>query len=141
MQQAVRHRIRAHSKRLLDLAGSTGHDVWDNDERLCAKRVAVVVFGGTLLLTIAWSAIYLAVGAPLAAAVPGFYCVITPINTLATLALDRRGFFYGRSALGSAGHCHGSDSFSAIAGPLVQLFVLRSDARDIWPLCRTMGWS
>ena len=37
---------------------------------------------GTLPLTIAWSAIYLAVGAPLAAAVPGFYSVITPINTL-----------------------------------------------------------
>jgi adenylate cyclase len=46
------------------------------------KRVAVVLFGGTLPLTIAWSAIYLAVGAPLAAAVPGFYSVITPINTL-----------------------------------------------------------
>ena len=46
------------------------------------KRVAVVLFGGTLPLTIAWSAIYLAVGAPLAAAVPGFYSVITPINTV-----------------------------------------------------------
>ena len=65
MQQAVRHRIRAHSKRLLDLAASI-----------------VVLFGGTLPLTIAWSAIYLAVGAPLAAAVPGFYSVITPINTV-----------------------------------------------------------
>ena len=41
-----------------------------------------MLFGGTLPLTIAWSAIYLAVGAPLAAAVPGFYSVITPINTV-----------------------------------------------------------
>ena len=82
MQQAVRHRIRAHSKRLLDLAASIGHDARDNDETALRKRVAVVLFGGTLPLTIAWSAIYLAVGAPLAAAVPGFYSVITPINTL-----------------------------------------------------------
>jgi guanylate cyclase len=82
MQQAVRHRIRARSKRLLDLAGSIGLDARDNDEAALRKRVAVVLFGGTLPLTIAWSAIYLAVGAPLAAAVPGFYSVITPINTL-----------------------------------------------------------
>ena len=82
MQQAVRHRIRAHSKRLLDLAASIGHDARDNDETALRKRVAVVLFGGTLPLTIAWSAIYLAVGAPLAAAIPGFYSVITPINTL-----------------------------------------------------------
>ena len=82
MQQAVRHRIRAHSKRLLDLAASIGHDARDDDETALRKRVAVVLFGGTLPLTIAWSAIYLAVGAPLAAAVPGFYSVITPINTL-----------------------------------------------------------
>ena len=82
MQQAVRHRIRARSKRLLDLAGSIGLDARDNDETALRKRVAVVLFGGTFPLTIAWSAIYLAVGAPLAAAVPGFYSVITPINTL-----------------------------------------------------------
>ena len=82
MQQAIGHRIRARSKRLLDLAGSIGLDARDNDETALRKRVAVVLFGGTLPLTIAWSAIYLAVGAPLAAAVPGFYSVITPINTL-----------------------------------------------------------
>ena len=82
MQQAVRHRIRAHSKRLLDLAGSIGHDARDPDETALRKRVAVVLFGGTLPLTVAWSAIYLAVGTPLAAAVPGFYSVITPINTV-----------------------------------------------------------
>ena len=82
MQQAVRHRILARSKRLLDLAGSIGLDARDNDETALRKRVAVVLFGGTLPLTIAWSAIYLAVDAPLAAAIPGFYSVITPINTL-----------------------------------------------------------
>ena len=82
MRQAVRHRIFARGKRLLDLAGSIGLDARDNDETALRKRVAVVLFGGTLPLTIAWSAIYLAVGAPLAAAVPGFYSVTTPINTL-----------------------------------------------------------
>ena len=82
MQEAVRHWIRAHGKQLLDLAGNIGLDARDNDETALRKRVAVVLFGGTLPLTIAWSAIYLAVGAPLAAAVPGFYSVITPINTL-----------------------------------------------------------
>ena len=82
MQQGVRDRIRARSKRLLDLAGSIGLDARDNDETALRKRVAVVLFGGTLPLTLAWSAIYLAVGAPLAAAAPGFYSVITPINTL-----------------------------------------------------------
>ena len=82
MQQAVRHRIRARSKRLLDLAGSIGHDARDNDETALRKRVAVLLFSGTLPLTIAWSAIYLAVGASLAAAVPGFYSAITPINTV-----------------------------------------------------------
>jgi adenylate cyclase len=82
VQQAVRHWILARSKRLLDLAGSIGLDARDSDETALRKRVAVVLFGGTLPLTIAWSAIYLAAGAPLAAAVPGFYSVITPINTL-----------------------------------------------------------
>ncbi len=81
MQQAVRHRVRARSKRLLDLAVSMGLDARDNDETALRKRVAVVLFGGTLPLTIAWSAIYLAVGAPLPAAVPALYSVITPINT------------------------------------------------------------
>jgi adenylate cyclase len=82
MQQAVRHRIHPRSRRLLDLAGSIGLDARDNDETALRKRVAVVLFGGTLPLTIAWSAIYLAIGAPLAAAIPAFYSVITPINTL-----------------------------------------------------------
>jgi len=39
-----------------------------------------VLCAGTLPLTVLWSAIYLAVGAPLAAAIPGFYSIFTPIN-------------------------------------------------------------
>jgi adenylate cyclase len=82
MQQAVRHWMLARSKQLLDFAGSIGLDARDSDETALRKRVAVVLFGGTLPLTIAWSAIYFAVGAPLAAAVPAFYSLFTPINTL-----------------------------------------------------------
>ena len=82
MQQAVHHWMLARSKQLLDFAGSIGLDARDSDETALRKRVAVVLFGGTLPLTIAWSAIYFAVGAPLAAAIPAFYSVFTPINTL-----------------------------------------------------------
>jgi hypothetical protein len=47
MQQAVRHRIFARGKRLVDLAGSIGLDARDNDETALRKRVAVVLFGGS----------------------------------------------------------------------------------------------
>jgi adenylate cyclase len=82
MVHAVRHWMLAHSKQLLDLAANVGLDVRDNDETALRKRVAVVLFGGTLPLTIAWSATYLAVGAPRAAAIPAFYSLFTPVNTL-----------------------------------------------------------
>ncbi len=82
MRQRVGHWIRARGRELLALAGSIGVDARDSDETALRKRVAVVLFGGTLPLTIAWSAIYLAVGAPRAAAIPAFYSVFTPINTL-----------------------------------------------------------
>jgi guanylate cyclase len=81
MQQAVRQRMLAYFRQLLDLAGNVGRDVQDNDETALRKRVAVVLFGGTLPLTVAWSATYLAVGAPRAAAIPAFYSIFTPINT------------------------------------------------------------
>jgi guanylate cyclase len=80
MQRAVRQWLLFHSKQLLDLAGNVGLDVRDNDERALRKRVAVVLFGGTLPLTIAWSATYLALGAPRTAAIPAFYSVFTPVN-------------------------------------------------------------
>jgi adenylate cyclase len=80
-EEAARPRIRARSERLLDLAGGIGLDARDSEETALRKRVAVVLFVGTLPLTIAWSVVYLAAGAPLTAAIPGFYSVITPINT------------------------------------------------------------
>ena len=73
--------ISDYAKRLFALAARIGLDAGDNDETALRKRLAVVLCAGTLPLTVVWSAIYLAVGVPLAAAIPGFYSVFTPINT------------------------------------------------------------
>lgn len=86
-------RISGSMNRLLGLAGRIGADAADDDETALRKRLAVALCAGTLPLTILWSAIYLAVGAPLAAAVPGFYSVLTPINT-AIFARTRNFEFY-----------------------------------------------
>jgi adenylate cyclase len=82
MQKAVRHWISGRAEQLFALVRHIGLEASDSDETALRKRVAVALFAGTLPFTIAWSAIYLAVGAPLAAAIPGFYSVFTPINTL-----------------------------------------------------------
>ena len=74
-------RISAYGKALLGLAGRIGLDPSDSEETALRKRLAVVLCAGTLPLTVLWSAIYLVAGAPLAAAIPGFYSVFTPINT------------------------------------------------------------
>jgi adenylate cyclase len=76
-----RGRISDYAKALFVLAGRIGANVGDSDETALRKRLAVVLCAGTLPFTVLWSAIYLAVGAPLAAAIPGFYSVFTPINT------------------------------------------------------------
>lgn len=67
--------------RLLDWAGRVGADPADSGEIVLRKRLVVLLCVGTLPLTALWSAIYFAVGAPWAAAIPGFYTVFTPINT------------------------------------------------------------
>ena len=82
MKQAVRHWISSCSRRLLGLGGRIGLAAGDSDETALRKRVAIALFAGTLPFTVAWSVIYLAAGAPLAAAIPAFYSVFTPINTL-----------------------------------------------------------
>jgi guanylate cyclase len=64
------------------LIGRIGFDSSDSDDTRLRKRLAVVLCAGTLPLTLLWSAIYLAVGAPIASAIPGFYTVVTPINTV-----------------------------------------------------------
>jgi adenylate cyclase len=67
--------------RLLNLAGGIGFDPCDSNETALRKRVGVVLFAGTLPLTVAWSAIYFIADAPLAASVPALYSILTPINT------------------------------------------------------------
>ena len=80
-------------KALTTLIERIGLDPNDSDETALRKRLAVVLCAGTLPLTLLWSAIYLAVGAPIAAAIPGFYTAVTPINT-AIFARSRNFRFY-----------------------------------------------
>jgi adenylate cyclase len=80
-------------KALITLIGRIGVDTSDSDETALRKRLAVVLCAGTLPLTLLWSAIYLAVGAPVTAAIPGFYTAFTPINT-AIFARTRNFRFY-----------------------------------------------
>src|ERR1700727_2746244 len=68
-------------KALITLIGRIGLDPSDSEETALRKRLAVVLCAATLPLTVLWSAIYLAAGAPLAASIPAFYSVVTPINT------------------------------------------------------------
>jgi guanylate cyclase len=73
----------AWMRTLVDRAGRVGADPDDSTETLLQKRLIVVLCVGTLPLTIAWSVIYFAAGAPLAAAIPAFYSLFTPLNTAA----------------------------------------------------------
>jgi adenylate cyclase len=85
-------------KELIALIGRIGLDTSDSDETRLRKRLAVVLCTGTLPLTLLWSAVHLAVGAPIAAAIPGFYTAFTPINT-AIFAHTRNFRFYRFSQL------------------------------------------
>jgi adenylate cyclase len=80
-------------KALIRLIGRLGVDTSDSDETALRKRLAVVLCAGTLPLTLLWSAVYLAAGVPIAAAIPGFYTAFTPINT-AIFAHTRNFGFY-----------------------------------------------
>lgn len=73
----------ARMRTLVDRAGRVGADPDDSTETLLQKRLTVVLCVGTLPLTIAWSVIYIAAGAPLAATIPAFYSLFTPLNTTA----------------------------------------------------------
>src|ERR1700721_403982 len=80
-------------KAIITLIGRLGVDTSDSDETALGKRLSVVLCAGTLPLTLLWSAVYLAAGAPIAAAIPGFYTAFTPINT-AIFAHTRNFGFY-----------------------------------------------
>src|ERR1700729_312999 len=85
-------------KALITLIGRIAVDPSDSDETALRKRIAVVLCAGTLPMTLLWSAIYLAIGAPIAAVIPGFYTAFTPINT-AIFAYTRNFRFYRFSQL------------------------------------------
>jgi adenylate cyclase len=80
-------------KALITLIGRIAVDSSDSDETALRKRIAVVLCAGTLPMTLLWSAIYLAIGAPITAVIPGFYTAFTPINT-AIFAYTRNFRFY-----------------------------------------------
>lgn len=80
-------------KALIALIGWIAVDPTDSDEAALRKRIAVVLCAGTLPLTLLWSAIYLALGKPTAAAIPALYTVLTPINT-AIFGYTRNFTFY-----------------------------------------------
>ena len=73
--------MKAWLRRLFDWAGRVGTDPADSPETLLQKRLTVALCVGTLPLTIGWSLIYLAAGAPAAASIPAFYSLFTPLNT------------------------------------------------------------
>ncbi len=68
-------------QKCFSLTARIGLDAGDSDETALRKRLVVTLSAGTLPLTVLWSAIYLAAGVPLAAAIPGFYSIFTLINT------------------------------------------------------------
>jgi guanylate cyclase len=90
--------MKAWLRQLFDWAGRVGTDPSDSPEILLQKHLTVALCVGTLPLTIGWSLIYLAAGAPLAAAIPGFYSLFTPINT-AVVAWTRNLALYRFSQL------------------------------------------
>ncbi len=67
--------------KLVALAGRVGADPHEGGEAALQRRLLVLMAVGTLPMTALWSAVYLAAGAPLAAAAPAVYSVVTPINT------------------------------------------------------------
>jgi adenylate cyclase len=67
---------------LMTLAGRVGVDPNESSETALQRRLVVMLSVGTLPLTVLWSAIYFAAGAPLAAAIPAIYSLLTPANTL-----------------------------------------------------------
>jgi len=66
---------------LVALAGGVGAHPRESGDVALQRLVMVLLAVGTLPLTVLWSVVYLAVGAPLAAAAPALYSAATPVNT------------------------------------------------------------
>jgi guanylate cyclase len=80
-------------ERLLARLVQIGVDPADSHETALQKRLVVALSLVIVPLALVWSAIYFAVGAPLSAAIPGSYSVITPINTAIFARTGRLGFY------------------------------------------------
>jgi adenylate cyclase len=78
---------------LVAQAGRVGAVASDSTERALQKRLIVSLSVGLLPLTLGWSAVYFAAGAPLSAAIPGLYTIVAPINT-ALFAWSKNLVFY-----------------------------------------------
>jgi adenylate cyclase len=70
------------ARNLAAWAGRIGAAATDTNETALQKRLSVVLCAGTIPFTVLWSAIYLFVHVPFAAAVPAFYSVFTLVNTV-----------------------------------------------------------
>lgn len=92
-ERLAQWRISSYAERVLAYAGRIGLESSDGQETALRKRLAVVLCVGTLPLTILWSLVYIAVDAPLAAAIPGFYSFVTPINTVVFAHTRNLGFY------------------------------------------------
>jgi len=68
--------------KLIAMAGRVGVDPGDSSDAALQKRLVVLLSVGCLPFTVLWSVIYFAASAPLPAAVPAIYSLVTPINTL-----------------------------------------------------------
>jgi adenylate cyclase len=72
----------ATSAKLVSLTACVGADPLESGDAALQRRLLVLMSVGVLPLTILWSVVYFAAGAPLAAAAPAIYSVATPINTV-----------------------------------------------------------
>jgi guanylate cyclase len=75
-------------QRFAGMIAGVGSDPSDSDDVALQKRLAVSLSLAIVPLALVWSAIYLAVGAPLAASIPGSYVFLAPVST-AIFALNR----------------------------------------------------
>jgi guanylate cyclase len=75
-------------QRLTRRVADIGSNPSDSEEVALQKRLAVSLSLAIVPLALAWSAIYLAMDAPLAASIPGSYVLLAPVNT-AIFALSR----------------------------------------------------
>jgi adenylate cyclase len=79
--------------RLVARSGSIGIDATDSNDVALQKRLIVSLSLVIVPLAFVWSAVYVAVGFPLSAAIPGSYSVITPINTVIFARSRHLGFY------------------------------------------------